>query len=59
MAQVLITIAAICSKHNIAPEQFDRATKVVMNGKAFYVVESLSTPGQEYRIEFNDEYHCL
>ncbi len=60
MTQVLITIAALCSKHNITEEQFSNATKVIANGrKAFYIVESLSAPGQEYRVEWNDEYHCL
>src|SRR6266571_9170188 len=60
MTLIIATIASICSKYNITPEQFDRATKVIANGrKAFYIVESLSTPGQEYKVEWNDEYKCL
>ena len=56
----IVTIAAICSKYNISEEQFSKATKVIANGrKAFYIVESLSTPGQEYRVEWNTEHHCL
>jgi hypothetical protein len=57
---IVVAIAAICSKYNITPEQFDKATKVIANGrKAFYIVESLSTPGQEYRVEWNDEHQAL
>jgi hypothetical protein len=57
---ILITIASFCEKYSITPEQFDKATKVIANGrKAFYIVESLSTPGQEYRVEWNDVFHCL
>jgi hypothetical protein len=43
---ILATIASICTKYHITPEQFDKATKVIANGrKAFYIVESFSTPG--------------
>jgi hypothetical protein len=57
---IVAAISAICSKYNISEEQFDKATKVIANGrKAFYIIESLSTPGQEYRVEWNVEHHCL
>jgi hypothetical protein len=57
---ILATIESICKKYNITPEQFSLATKVIANGrKAFYIVESLSSPRQEYRIEWNNEHHCL
>jgi hypothetical protein len=61
MATIIVaTIASICAKYLISQEQFDLATKVIATGrKAFYIVESLSTPGQEYRVEWNDEHHCL
>lgn len=57
---ILITIESICKKYNITPEQFSLATKIVANGrKAFYIVESASVPGQEYRVEWNNEHYCL
>ncbi len=56
---IVATIASICAKYHITEEQFSKATYCTSNGKGFYLVESASTPGQEYRIEWNDEYQCL
>jgi hypothetical protein len=57
---IVAAIASICEKYNISEEQFSLATKVIANGrKAFYIVESLSTPGQEYCVEWNDKHRCL
>lgn len=56
---IVATIAAICSKYNISEAQFSKATYCESNGKGFYIVESASVPGQEYRVEWNDEHQCL
>jgi uncharacterized membrane protein YqiK len=53
------TIATICQKHNITPEQFDRATHCTTNGQHFYIVESQSEPGAEYHVKFNRQYGKL
>ena len=59
-ARILVQIRLVDSYDLHTPEQFSKATKVIANGrKAFYIVESLSVPGQEYRVEWNDEHHCL
>ncbi len=56
----IVSIVTLCKKHHISREQFDLCTKVIANGvKAFYLVESASVPGQCYRVEWNDEHHCL
>src|SRR5690348_11424942 len=58
MTQVLTTIAAICSKHHITPEQFDKATYCATNGQGFYIVESASEP-KEYHVKYNAQYKAL
>jgi hypothetical protein len=55
----VVSITQVCKKYSISLEQFDRATKVVMNGKAFYILESASQPGVEYQVIWNDEHQAL
>ena len=59
MAQVLITVAAICSKYRISQEQFDKATYCITNGQGYYVVESQSEAGKEYQVRYNRQYNAL
>jgi len=53
------TITTICQKYNITPEQFDKATHRTSNGEHFYIVESQSQPGVEYKVTWNAEHQCL
>jgi hypothetical protein len=55
---ILITVASICEKHNITPEQFDKGTYCVTNGKGFYIVESQTTDA-EYHCSWNAQYNVL
>src|SRR5947207_16019088 len=59
MTQVLITVAAICSKHRISQEQFDKATYCITNGQGYYVVESQSEAGKEYHVKYNHQFGKL
>jgi hypothetical protein len=59
---IIVTIATICAKYNIAPEQFDKAMRIIdcNRNKVFYQVESQSDPTIEpYHVEWNDQFHCF
>ena len=55
MTLIIVTIAAICSKWNITPEQFDKATYCSTNGQGFYIVESQTTDA-EYHVKYNRQF---
>lgn len=61
MTQVTFTPSEIAAQHNITAYQLSLATKVIIdNGRqAFYIVESASDPGTEYKVIWNRERKCL